>query len=91
MTQSAPAQDAVATSVTIPEVAAVDEVVNPTLAIQTPVGAELELKLRRSSSLSSEGSSGSARKLRFLRLGPVHHGEHLEGDGDWSEEVAVVE
>jgi hypothetical protein len=39
------------------------------------------LKTRRSSSLSSDGST---QKKRFLKLGPVHFGE---GDGDWSEEV----
>ena len=40
------------------------------------------LKTRRSSSLSSDGSS---QKRRFLKLGPVHFGE--DGKGDWSEEV----
>jgi hypothetical protein len=39
------------------------------------------LKTRRSSSISSDGST---QKKRFLKLGPVHFGE---GDGDWSEEV----
>jgi len=51
-------------------------------AVPTADGAE-PLKTRRSSSLSSEGSSGAAKK-RFLKLGPVHFGE---GDGDWSEDV----
>lgn len=41
--------------------------------------------LRRSSSLSSEGSTGSVQKRRFLKLGPVHFGG--DGMGDWSEEV----
>lgn len=54
---------------------------------KVPTAQEMEdrLKTRRSSSLSSDGS-----KMRFLRLGPVHHGE---GDalGDWSEEVAIEE
>lgn len=59
--------------------------------IPTSAEKELELKVRRSSSLSSEGSNGTARKLKFLRLGPVHHGEHVEGDGDWSEEIAIAE
>lgn len=40
------------------------------------------LKTRRSSSLSSNGSS---QKKRFLKLGPVHFGEG--GNGDWSDEV----
>ena len=39
------------------------------------------IKTRRSSSLSS---TGSAKKARFLKLGPVHYGE---SEGDWSEEV----
>ena len=39
------------------------------------------LKMRRSSSLSSDGS----QKMRFLKLGPVHFGEG--GKGDWSEAV----
>lgn len=43
---------------------------------------ETDIKTRRSSSLSSNGSLMSKR--RFLKLGPVHFGE---GDGDWSEEV----
>lgn len=55
--------------------------------IPTNVGAELELKLRRSSSMGSEASDGSVKRFRFLRLGPVHHGEQL--NGDWSEEVVV--
>jgi hypothetical protein len=41
-----------------------------------------DLKTRRSSSTTSDGSLMAKR--RFLKLGPVHHGE---GDGDWSEEV----
>jgi len=41
------------------------------------------LKTRRSSSLSSEGST---QKRRFLKLGPVHFGEG-GGKDDWSEEV----
>lgn len=45
----------------------------------------LPVVLRRSSSLSSDGT-GSAQKKRFLKLGPVHHGENY-GSGDWSEEV----
>jgi hypothetical protein len=43
-----------------------------------------EPKSRRSSSMSSDGSSRA--RLRFLKLGPVHWGEH-QGDhkGDWHE------
>lgn len=41
------------------------------------------LKIRRSSSSGSDGSS----KRGFLRLGPVHFGE---GDGDWSEDALAV-
>lgn len=43
----------------------------------------------RTSSLSSDGSNKSGAGLRFLKLGPVHYGEHLDGaKGDWHE-VAV--
>jgi len=50
------------------------------LALATPtLPAE---KVRRSSSLSSDGSV--IQKRRFLRLGPVHFGA---SEGDWSEEV----
>jgi hypothetical protein len=39
----------------------------------------------RTSSLSSDGSKSGAG-LRFLKLGPVHQGEHLDGSrGDWHE------
>lgn len=40
---------------------------------------------RRTSSVSSAGSNGaSAPGLRFLKLGPVHYGEHPdEHKGDW--------
>lgn len=44
-------------------------------------------KSRRSSSMSSNGSVGQRR--RFLRLCPVHHGQHQGEEGDWSEEVVV--
>jgi hypothetical protein len=38
---------------------------------------------QRTSSLSSDGSKSGAG-LRFLKLGPVHQGEHLDGaKGDW--------
>lgn len=59
----------------------------PTAATTVSEETETELKLRRSSSLSSDGS---LKTFRFLRLGPVHHGEQND---DWSEaveEVAVV-
>jgi hypothetical protein len=42
------------------------------------------LKIRRSSSLSSDGSAQSTQKRRYLKLGPVHFGESKD---DWSEEV----
>jgi len=55
-------------------------------APSVPVAEAVEpLKTRRSSSLSSEGSAGAAKR-RFLKLGPVHFGE---GDGDWSEDVVA--
>ncbi|KAH8883861.1 hypothetical protein GQ53DRAFT_752693 [Thozetella sp. PMI_491] len=42
---------------------------------------------RRASSLSSDGSKSTAR--RFLKLGPVHWGEHQDDHkGDWHE-VAI--
>jgi hypothetical protein len=48
--------------------------------------AHIELMKRRTSSLSSDGSKS---RLRFLKLGPVHWGEHQdEHKGDWHE-VAV--
>lgn len=47
----------------------------------------LMAKQHRTSSLSSDGSK---TRLRFLKLGPVHWGEHqgAENQGDWHE-VAV--
>lgn len=43
-------------------------------------------KVRRSSSMSSDGSTGSKSRLRFLKLGPVHWGEHQgEHKEDWHE------
>ncbi|WYZ44226.1 hypothetical protein EsH8_VII_000662 [Colletotrichum jinshuiense] len=39
---------------------------------------------RRTSSVSSAGSKGAATGLRFLKLGPVHYGEHPdEHKEDW--------
>jgi hypothetical protein len=68
---------------------------NNTMADPTPAGAlntvpampsaaviDEAIKTRRSSSLSSDGST---QKRRFLKLGPVHFGEG--GKDDWSEEV----
>ncbi|OIW25983.1 hypothetical protein CONLIGDRAFT_635749 [Coniochaeta ligniaria NRRL 30616] len=45
--------------------------------------AEVVDTKQRTSSLSSDGSKSGAG-LRFLKLGPVHQGEHLDGaKGDW--------
>jgi len=44
----------------------------------------------RSSSMSSEASNASSsQRKRFLKLGPVHDGEHADDNGDWSEEVII--
>jgi hypothetical protein len=59
----------------------------------TPLTADLLVNVdptvaakRRASSISSDGSKSG---LRYLKLGPVHDGEHLDGQkGDWHE-VAV--
>jgi hypothetical protein len=48
-----------------------------------PIVDEHEMKTRRSSSVTSDGSVRAQRR-RFLKLGPVHFGV---GDGDWSEDV----
>lgn len=45
-------------------------------------------KSRRSSSMSSDVSTSSRGARRFLKLGPVHWGEHL---GDHKEDWAEVE
>lgn len=48
------------------------------------------LNASRSSSMSSEASNASSsQRKRFLRLGPVHDGEHADENGDWSEEVII--
>ncbi|KAK3383034.1 hypothetical protein B0T24DRAFT_31775 [Lasiosphaeria ovina] len=47
--------------------------------------ATLDMK-RRTSSLSSDGSKS---RLRFLKLGPVHWGEHQDEHGGDFHEVAV--
>jgi len=56
-----------------------------TVDASIPIVADSEtidmMKSRRSSSLSS---TASAKKARFLKLGPVHFGE---SEGDWSEDV----
>ncbi|OAA62050.1 hypothetical protein SPI_04909 [Niveomyces insectorum RCEF 264] len=45
-----------------------------------------DVKQRRSSSLSSTHSNKRASGLRFLKLGPVHWGEHLDDhQQDWCE------
>jgi hypothetical protein len=54
--------------------------INPS-AVPSAAVIDGTLKLRRSSSLSSDGST---QKRRFLKLGPVHFGESKD---DWSEEV----
>ncbi len=55
------------------------------LAVDAIVKSEVK---RRSSSLSSDGTK-SAAGLRFLKLSPVHWGEHLDGNQDDWNEVAV--
>jgi hypothetical protein len=59
-----------------------------TEATKQQASSEEELAKRRTSSLSSDAS-----KFRFLKLGPVHWGEH-QGEGENNtdfHEVAVVE
>lgn len=56
---------------------------NATPAMPSAGVIDETLKARRSSSLSSEGST---QKRRFLKLGPVHFGEG-GGKDDWSEEA----
>ncbi|GJC85106.1 hypothetical protein ColLi_07944 [Colletotrichum liriopes] len=53
-----------------------------TAAAATEPAAPLK---RRTSSVSSDGSkNGAAGGLRFLKLGPVHYGEHPdEHKSDW--------
>lgn len=51
-----------------------------TEAVASPAPAPIK---RRTSSVSSAGSAGSGG-LRFLKLGPVHYGEHPdEHKEDW--------
>jgi hypothetical protein len=56
---------------------------NATSTMPSAAVIDEALKTRRSSSLSSEGST---QKRRFLKLGPVHFGEG-GGNNDWSEEA----
>ncbi|KAI2603936.1 uncharacterized protein GGS25DRAFT_441936 [Hypoxylon fragiforme] len=46
---------------------------------------------RRTSSQSSVGSASSASSFRFLKLGPVHYGEHSGDHKEDYHEVAVDE
>jgi hypothetical protein len=70
----------------------VREINATTASIATPevIGHDM-LNARRSSSMSSEASAGASpsQRKRFLRLGPVHQGEHIDENGDWSEEVII--
>ncbi|KAK1636027.1 hypothetical protein BDP81DRAFT_461393 [Colletotrichum phormii] len=53
---------------------------------QQQTAAEPAPLKRRTSSMSSDGSKegGAATGLRFLKLGPVHYGEHPdEHKSDW--------
>jgi hypothetical protein len=50
----------------------------------TQDGASADAAKRRSSSLSSDAS-----KFRFLKLGPVHWGEHMDDHQEDFREVAV--
>lgn len=59
-------------------------------ALSTVTG-QLSAK-ERTSSMSSDGSSSKrAASLRFLKLGPVHFGEHADGERADFSEVAVEE
>jgi hypothetical protein len=72
-----------------PKIEATAVVTAPEPAQGADKAAASLVKHRRSSSLTSESSTGSAGKPRFLKLGPVHWGED-DGTGDWSE-VGVTE
>ncbi|KAK6949256.1 hypothetical protein Daesc_009330 [Daldinia eschscholtzii] len=60
----------------------------PTTSASYPTAESIKpaLHARRSSSQSSVGSAGS---LRFLKLGPVHYGEHPGEHKEDFHEVAV--
>ncbi|KAL3425077.1 hypothetical protein PVAG01_04358 [Phlyctema vagabunda] len=53
----------------------------------SPSSSAASIKSRRSSSSSS---ASSATGPRFLKLGPVHFGEGVDGESDWSE-ISVTE
>ncbi|EFQ25439.1 hypothetical protein CGRA01v4_02586 [Colletotrichum graminicola] len=57
----------------------------PTAAAATAAVTEPAPLKRRTSSVSSDASkNGAAGGLRFLKLGPVHYGEHPdEHQSDW--------
>ena len=63
----------------------------PLAIISVPqVSGHEMLNASRSSSMSSEASNASpSQRKRFLRLGPVHDGEHADENGDWSEKVII--
>lgn len=54
---------------------------------QQQLSEAVAVKTRRTSSMSSDGSSsGRSARLRYLKLGPVHWGEHQdESQADWHE------
>ncbi|EFW99463.1 hypothetical protein CMQ_7831 [Grosmannia clavigera kw1407] len=58
-------------------------------SVEEAVPEKTSVKQRRSSSLSSSDSIKSGPVFRFLKLGPVHWGEHLDDhQQDWNE-VAI--
>ncbi len=63
--------------------------VTDTAAADATTAAAIDPKQRRSSSTSSSTSNSAATPgLRFLKLGPVHWGEHLDDhQQDWHEVV----
>lgn len=80
--------DPVGTVVPAPAVLEKTEL-SDTAAASTPVPETAEVKQRRSSSLSSSDSNKNGPMFRFLKLGPVHWGEHLDDhQQDWHE-VAI--
>ena len=75
------------TSETYPSVPKAKPAEAPVPAAEQPVLSE-EATKRRSSSLSSDGAK-SASGFRFLKLGPVHWGEHPGDDKTDFHEVAI--
>jgi hypothetical protein len=67
-----------------PESAPVQTSENAIPAEPTAEVVQAAIKVRRSSSSTSDGSASGAGPQRFLKLGPVHWGEG-DGTGDWSE------